>query len=136
MHKKIFILSLPLVLSNITLPLVGIVNTALIGHLHNSDYLAATTLGVSFVMLICFVFAFFRMSVTGLIAQKVNRATIEDLAVLVTRALVVAFVIAIFTLLVKPLLLAIYLSVISADDIVLTMVTNFYNVGIYLIVFI
>ena len=135
MHKKIFLLSLPLVLSNITLPLVGIVNTALIGHLHNSDYLAATTLGVSFVMLICFLFAFFRMSVTGLIAQTVNQVSIEDLGVLVIRALIVAFVIAIFTLLVKPLLLAIYLSVISADTTVVTMITSFYDVGMYLIVF-
>ena len=135
MHKKIFLLSLPLVLSNITLPLVGIVNTALIGHLHNSSYLAATTLGVSFVMLICFLFSFFRMSVTGLIAQKINQTSIEDLAVLITRALIVAFVIAVIILLIKPLLLMIYLSLIIADTTVVAMVTNFYNVGIYLIVF-
>ena len=135
MHKKIFLLSLPLILSNVALPLVGIVNTALIGHLHNSDYLAATTLGVSFVMLICFVFAFFRMSMTGLIAQKVNRTSVDDLAVLVTRALIVAFVIAVFVLLIKSLLLMIYLSIIVADTTVVAMVANFYNVGIYLITF-
>ena len=122
-------------LSNITLPLVGIANTALIGHLNNSDYLAATTLGVSLVMLICFLFAFFRMSVTGLVAQKFNQVSIEDLALLIARALIVAFIIAIFTLLVRPLLLAVYLSVINADVIVVNMVSSFYDVGMYLIVF-
>jgi len=135
MHKKILLLSLPLVLSNITLPLVGIVNTALIGHLYNSDYLAATTLGVSFVMLICFVFSFFRMSVTGLVAQKINRVSIEDLGMLVFRALILALIIAVAILLIKHLLLAIYLSVISADKTVIAMATSFYDAAIYLVVF-
>ncbi len=135
MYKKIFLLSLPLIFSNITLPLVGIVNTALIGHLHNSDYLAATTLGVSFVMLVCFLFSFFRMSVTGFIAQAVGSVDIEELAILVVRALMVAFVIVVFILLIKPLLLMIYLYLISANRTVIIMIVRFYDVVIYLIVF-
>ncbi len=64
MHKKIFLLSLPLILSNLVLPMVGIVNTALIGHLSDSNYLAAIGLGVSIINVICFMFSFFRMSLT------------------------------------------------------------------------
>ena len=135
MHKKIFLLSLPLVLSNIALPLVGIVNTALIGHLHNSRYLAATSLGVSFVMFICFLFSFFRMSVTGMVAQSVSTATTVDLAILIVRALIVAFVIIVIILLIKPLLLIVYIRIISADENVIKMITDFYNVTIYLVMF-
>ena len=57
-------------ISNIALPLLGIINTSLIGHLDNSMFLAATGIGVSVVTSLCFLFSFFRMSITGMVAQK------------------------------------------------------------------
>ena len=44
-HKQLFILALPMILSNITAPLLGLVDTAVIGHLDYAYYLGGSTVG-------------------------------------------------------------------------------------------
>ena len=44
-HKKVIAIALPLILSNLTAPLLGLVDTAVIGHLGEASYLAAITAG-------------------------------------------------------------------------------------------
>lgn len=129
MHKKIFLLSLPLIFSNLVLPMVGIVNTALIGHLNDSSYLAAIGLGVSILNVICLLFAFFRMSLTGLIAQNIN--DIEKMFCIVLRAIIVASIIAVIIFMLKPFILNLVLSIIYTDSAVKTLFIRFYNIAIY-----
>ncbi|MFC4892146.1 MATE family efflux transporter [Pseudofrancisella aestuarii] len=135
MHKKILFLSIPLVISNITVPLFGIVNTALIGHLNNSDYLAAVALGVAIVNLICFLFTFFRMSMTGLIAQSLGKRNFELIAELLIRAIIVALSLALVILIFKSLIYKVAISIINTDDSVLLLLKEFYNIAIYSVVF-
>ncbi|MED7789359.1 MATE family efflux transporter [Francisella sp. 19X1-34] len=88
--------------------MVGIVNTSIIGHLNNSSYLAAIGLGVSIVNVICLLFAFFRMSLTGLIAQNIN--DVEEMFCIVLRAVIVASIIAVIIFILKPLILNLVLN--------------------------
>ncbi|MED7818388.1 MULTISPECIES: MATE family efflux transporter [unclassified Francisella] len=129
MHRKIFLLSLPLIFSNLVLSMVGIVNTAIIGHLNNSSYLAAIGLGVSILNVICLLFAFFRMSLTGLIAQNID--DIEKMFRIVLRAIIVASIISIIIFILKPFILNLVLSIIHIDSIVKTLFIRFYNIAIY-----
>lgn len=135
MHKKIFLLSIPLVISNITVPLFGIVNTALIGNLNNSDYLAAVALGVAIVNFICLLFTFFRMSMTGLIAQSLAKRNFELIAELLIRAIIVALILAFIILIFKGLIYKTAISIINIDDSVLLLLKEFYDVAIYSVVF-
>ncbi len=57
-------------LANISVPLLGLVDTAVIGHLSNAYFLAAIALGSSSVSLIFWLLGFLRMSTTGLVAQR------------------------------------------------------------------
>ncbi|MDC0534863.1 MATE family efflux transporter [Francisellaceae bacterium] len=66
---KILLLAIPLVISNITVPLVGLINTALIGHLPNPDYLIAMSMGIAIFGFIFQIFFFLRMSAVGLVSQ-------------------------------------------------------------------
>ncbi|QIW10515.1 MATE family efflux transporter [Francisella sp. LA112445] len=129
MHKRIFLLSLPLIFSNLVLPMVGIVNTAIIGHLNNSSYLAAIGLGVSILNVICLLFAFFRMSLTGLVAQNIN--DIEKMFCIVLRAIIVASIIAVIVFILKPFILNLVLSIIHTDSEVKSLFIKFYNIAIY-----
>ena len=45
MHKQVLLLAIPMVLSNITVPLLGLVDAAVIGHLEHSWYLGGVALG-------------------------------------------------------------------------------------------
>ncbi|MEJ2417038.1 MAG: MATE family efflux transporter, partial [Exilibacterium sp.] len=44
-HRKIFTLAWPMILSNISIPLLGIVDTAILGHLDEAKFLAAVAAG-------------------------------------------------------------------------------------------
>jgi MATE family multidrug resistance protein len=66
---KILFLAIPLVVSNITVPLVGLINTALIGHLPNPNYLIAMSMGIAVFGFVFQIFFFLRMSAVGLVSQ-------------------------------------------------------------------
>lgn len=70
LHPRIWALAWPMLLSNITAPLLGLVDTAVVGHLPDPAYLAAVALGSNFFMFLYFSFNFLRMSTTGLASQS------------------------------------------------------------------
>ena len=68
-HKKLFLLALPMIFSNITVPLLGLVDTAVIGHLDHAYYLGGATVGAMVITFITWLCGFLRMSTSGLAAQ-------------------------------------------------------------------
>ncbi|GGP44254.1 MATE family efflux transporter [Shewanella saliphila] len=58
-----------MILSNITIPLLGLVDTAVIGHLGQAYYLGGVALGSTIITLMIWLLGFLRMSTTGLVAQ-------------------------------------------------------------------
>ena len=81
LQKRILQLAWPIMLSNITVPLLGLVDTAVIGHLSHAYFLDGTTIGAMVISAIVWLFGFLRMSTTGLSAQELGRSDFE-LAVL------------------------------------------------------
>ena len=70
--KKIWLIAWPMILANISVPLLGFVDTAVIGHLPEAGFLAGTALGSLVVTVLFWLLGFLRMSTTGLIAQASN----------------------------------------------------------------
>lgn len=70
LHQRVLNIALPMVLSNITVPLLGLVDTAVIGHLDHAWYLGGVALGNTIIMVLYFLLGFLRMSTTGLNAQS------------------------------------------------------------------
>ena len=62
-------LAIPMIFSNITVPLLGLVDTAVIGHLEHAYYLGGATIGAMVITSITWLCGFLRMSTTGLSAQ-------------------------------------------------------------------
>ncbi|MGI5309548.1 MATE family efflux transporter DinF [Rheinheimera sp. WS51] len=69
LQKKIGAIALPMVLSNLCVPLLGLVDTAVAGHLDQAHFLGSIALGSSVISLLFFLLSFLRMSTTGLTAQ-------------------------------------------------------------------
>ena len=67
--RRLWTLAVPNIVSNLSTPLLGLVDTAIIGHLPSGKYLAAVAMGTAIFNLIYFVFMFLRMGTTGLAAQ-------------------------------------------------------------------
>ena len=72
-HGKLWALALPVMLSNVSVPILGLVDTAILGHLPDSQYLAAVAMGSSLLVMVMWSFAFLRMGTTALIARFYNQ---------------------------------------------------------------
>lgn len=68
-NRQLLALALPMILSNITVPLLGLVDTAVVGHLSNAYYLGGVAVGSTIITLIIWLLGFLRMATTGLVAQ-------------------------------------------------------------------
>ena len=68
-HRKVWRIAAPLILSNITVPLLGMVDTAVMGHLPDARYLGAVAIGATIFSFLFIGFNFLRMGTTGVTAQ-------------------------------------------------------------------
>lgn len=86
-HRAVFALALPMVFSNVTTPLLGLVDTWVIGHLGQAWFLGGVSVGATLINLIFWLLGFLRMSTTGLTAQAHGAASAEGQLDTLARAL-------------------------------------------------
>ncbi|HAU5565488.1 TPA: MATE family efflux transporter DinF [Serratia fonticola] len=99
--KALWRLALPMILSNITVPLLGVVDTAVIGHLDSPIYLGGVAVGATATSFIFMLLLFLRMSTTGLTAQAFGANDRTALARALTQPLLIALVAGVLFLLLR-----------------------------------
>ena len=85
----------PMILSNVSVPLLGMVDTGVTGHLDNSAYLGAVAIGAMIFTFIYMGMNFLRMGTTGIAAQSFGARDNDGLRASLGQALIVSFLIAI-----------------------------------------
>ncbi|MDM8348514.1 MATE family efflux transporter [Pseudomonas sp. sp1636] len=73
-HKRVWALAAPMIVSNLSVPLVALVDSAVVGHLPHAHQLAAVAVGGSLYTLLTWAVGFLRMGTTGFAAQASGRA--------------------------------------------------------------
>jgi len=99
MNREILRLAIPNILSNITVPLMGVVDTALMGHLPDAHYLVSLGVGVAVFNFVYWGFGFFRMGSTGFSAQAYGARDAKRLSLVLFRAGLLGLLIALLLLL-------------------------------------
>ncbi|MDC5820691.1 MATE family efflux transporter DinF [Vibrio europaeus] len=89
-HKQVLLLAIPMVLSNITVPLLGLVDAAVIGHLDHAWYLGGVALGSTMISVTFWLLGFLRMSTTGLAAQSYGAESKHQLGLVFTQGMTMA----------------------------------------------
>ena len=92
-RKNIWSLSWPLIIANFTIPLVGLTDTVIMGHMPNSIYLAAIAIGG---IVFNFMYAglnFLRMGTTGIVSQYFGANNFEEIFFSLLRPLLLALII-------------------------------------------
>jgi MATE family multidrug resistance protein len=102
--KQIFILSIPVFFSNLAIPLVGFIDTGLMGNLGETKYLAATSIATSVMTMIIWSFGFLRMGTVGIVSQALGRGDYKEIVKTLLRNFVIAMGIALIIILLKPLI--------------------------------
>lgn len=116
-HKSVLSLAWPMVLSNISVPLLGIVDTAILGHLPSPVYLAAVALGASLLSILFWGLGFLRMGTTSLVAQAHGRQDTRAMQALLVRSCLLALVLGVLLICLRTPILDIALQLMqpSAD---------------------
>lgn len=91
MNKEILRLSVPNILTNLTVPLLSMVDLYLMGHLNSTLFMGAVALGGVIFNFVYWGFAFLRMSMSGVAAQSFGRGNRQEMALILERGLLVAF---------------------------------------------
>lgn len=89
-HRRVLTLAFPIVLANLTQPILGAVDTAVAGHLDSASYLGGVALGGLFFNFVFWGFGFLRMGTTGLVAQAHGAGDQAELRNNIVRALLLA----------------------------------------------
>ena len=79
-----------MIFSNITIPLLGLVDTAVLGHLDQAYYLGGSTVGAMIITFVTWLCGFLRMSTTGLTAQALGEENAQKSLLVLLRGLLVA----------------------------------------------
>jgi len=88
-HGRVWAVAGPIIISNSTVPLIGIADTAVIGHLGEAAFIAAIALGAIIFSALYWVFGFLRMGTTGLVAQALGARDQNEIRSAVHRAALV-----------------------------------------------
>jgi MATE family multidrug resistance protein len=91
MNKEILRLAVPNILTNLTVPLLGMVDLYLMGHLNSTAFMGAVALGGVIFNFVYWGFAFLRMSMSGVAAQSFGRGSRQEMSLVLQRGLLVAF---------------------------------------------
>ena len=84
--KQILNIALPAIVSNITVPLLGLVDVTIVGHLGNAAYIGAIAVGGMLFNIIYWIFAFLRMGTSGMTAQLFGKHLAGEMAQMVVRS--------------------------------------------------
>ena len=89
-HRAVLAIAVPVMISNVSTPLIGIVDTAIVGRYPNPAYIGAVAVGALIFTFAFWGFGFLRMGTTGLTAQALGAGDRDELAAGLGRALLIA----------------------------------------------
>ena len=93
MNRRILNIAIPSIVSNITVPLLGLVDMAISGHMGDAVYIGAVAVGSMIFNVIYWLFGFLRMGTSGMTSQSLGRRNLDGVAMLLTRSMGVALLI-------------------------------------------
>jgi MATE family multidrug resistance protein len=92
--RQILQIALPSIVSNITVPLLGMIDVAIVGHMGSPVYIGAVAVGSMIFNLVYWLFGFLRMGSSGLTAQALGRRDLTEVTRLLVRSVTIAIGIA------------------------------------------
>lgn len=126
--KALWRLALPMIFSNITVPLLGLVDTAVIGHLDSPVYLGGVAVGSMATSFLFMLLLFLRMSTTGLTAQAFGAKDPVRLARALVQPLLLALGAGLLIMLLRTPLIDLALHIVGGSDAVLEQARRFLEI--------
>ena len=131
MNKQILHLAIPNIISNLSVPLLSVVDTALVGHLPNTWSIGAVAIGSMIFNFVYWGFGFLRMGTTGLTAQALGKEDPIESSLILSRAILVAFIAGILLIFTQTLIAGFSFRLVEASPQVELFARKYFYVRIY-----
>ncbi|MEP2650547.1 MAG: MATE family efflux transporter [Paraglaciecola sp.] len=120
-----------MILSNITTPLMGLVDTAVLGHMPGSHFLAGASVATLLITQIYWVCGFLRMTSTGLSAQAKGTANVSKINQSLFQSILIGLILGVGILALQNVILNLGLRFSEATDLVKQAMTEYFKVRIW-----
>jgi multidrug resistance protein, MATE family len=130
-HRTILTIAVPIMLSNVTEPLIGVVNTGVIGQLGSSALIGGVAVGSLIFSFLFWGFGFLRLSTSGLSAQATGAENPREIGAIVWRSLLIAVIVGLALISLSPLLKPLAISLMGGSAEVQQAATTYFNYRIW-----
>ena len=131
MNREILRLALPNILTNLTVPLLGMVDMHLMGYQDSASFMGAVALGGVIFNFVYWGFAFLRMSLSGMAAQAYGRGNKSEMAMLLFRGVFLALTAGIVLLLIQKGIIHLSFMILEGSEEVKSLAANYFYVRIW-----
>ena len=129
--KYILKLSIPIFFANLAIPMVGIIDTALMGNMGSLYYLSATSVAANLFSMIFWSFGFLRMGTVGMVSQANGRNDHSEILNIVFRNLLFVITISIIIILIQNLILNLSLKIFDLSEITKDLYEQYFRIRVY-----
>jgi MATE family multidrug resistance protein len=129
--KYILKLSIPIFFANLAIPLVGIIDTGLMGNLGNLSYLSATSVAANLFSMIFWSFGFLRMGTVGLVSQAYGKGDYSEIFNIVVRNLVFVLLISLILILLQSHIFNLSVGIFNLSDTTKQFYQDYFQIRIY-----
>jgi len=130
-HRGVLAIAVPIMLSNVTQPVIGIVNTAVVGQLPGAYYIGAITVGALIFNFIYWGFGFLRLGTGGLTAQATGRGDSAELVAVLMRSLIIAGIAGVAIILLAPFIGRLTFSLINGSEEVESHAATYFYIRVF-----
>jgi MATE family multidrug resistance protein len=131
MNRQILRLAIPSILANITIPLVGLVDTAIVGHISDAHAIGGIAIGTMLFDLLYWNFGFLRVGTSGMTAQAYGRNDREQCARLLAQSLGIALIGAALIWLVQWLFVTATLALVPCSEEVASFARKYFFIRVW-----
>jgi MATE family multidrug resistance protein len=131
MYKDFIKLTIPNILTNLTIPLVSIVDVMLMGHMEESYYIIAIGLSVAIFNLMYWSFGFLRMGTTGQVAQAFGVSDTARMQSILGKGIAIATFLGLVFIVFQDPILSLCKEVIDVSDSTLVLIDAYFEIRIY-----
>ncbi|MDA7700169.1 MATE family efflux transporter [Candidatus Pelagibacter sp.] len=129
--KYILKLSIPIFFANLAIPMVGIIDTGLMGNLGNLSYLSATSVAANLFSMIFWSFGFLRMGTVGLVSQAYGKEDYTEIFNIVIRNLFFVLLISLILILLQSYIFNISVGIFNLSETTKQFYQDYFLIRIY-----
>ena len=124
-------LSIPIFFANLAIPLVGIIDTSLMGNLGNLSYLTATSIAANLFSMIFWSFGFLRMGTVGMVSQALGQNNYQEILNIILRNLLFVLMVSVLIYISQFFILNLSLKIFDLSELTKEFYIQYFKIRIY-----